>query len=92
MEGMTVASEEYEKAVQARLEAETEVARLKAEVHGQTARLSLIAEDERHQESLKRPSRDLVTNLSGLEQDVSKLRVERDITLAEVQELAATKT
>ena len=91
MEGMSVAGEEYEKAVQARLEAETEVARLKAEMHGQTARLSLIAEDERRQESLKRQSNDLALNLSGLEKDVSKLKVERDITLAEVQELAATK-
>lgn len=91
MEGMTVAAEEYEKAISAQLEAESEVARLKAEVHGQTARLSLFAEDERRQETMKRQSNDLALNLTGLEKDVSKLKVEREIVMAEVEELAATK-
>jgi hypothetical protein len=33
----------------------------------------------------------LALNLSGLEKDVSKLKVERDIALAEVEELVSTK-
>jgi hypothetical protein len=31
------------------------------------------------------------TSLSGLEQEMSKLKVERDMTLAEVEELSAAK-
>jgi hypothetical protein len=74
-----------------RLEAEAEIARLRAQVHDKTARLSLVASDERRQANLQRRSRDLATNLSGLEKDISKLKAERDMTLAEVQELEATK-
>lgn len=86
-----MASDIYEKEVAARLEAEAEVARLRARVHGQTARLSIIAGDEKRRESLRRQSQDLVLNLTGLEKDISKLQVEKDITLAELQELAITK-
>lgn len=91
MEGLGVAHEEYAKQVALRLEAEAEVARLRAERHEQHARLSLIVNEERRQEDLKRRSNDLALNLSGLEKDVSKLKVERDITLAEVEELVCTK-
>lgn len=73
------------------MEAEAEVARLRARVHGQTARLSIIAGDEKRRESLRRQSQDLVLNLTGLEKDISKLQVEKDLTLAELQELANTK-
>lgn len=37
---------------------------------------------------MKRRSRDLASNLTGLERDISKLRAERDIKLAEINELA----
>lgn len=36
-------------------------------------------------------SKDLKDNLSGLEQQMSKLKAERDVTLAEVEELSANK-
>jgi hypothetical protein len=91
MEGLGVAHEEYAKEVALRLEAEAEIARLRAERHDQHARLSLIVNEERRQEDLKRRSNDLALNLSGLEKDVSKLKVERDIALAEVEELVSTK-
>lgn len=74
-----------------RLEAEAEIARLRTERHDQHARLSLIVNEERRQEDLKRRSNDLALNLSGLEKDVSKLKVERDMALAEVEELVGTK-
>ncbi|KAJ9114608.1 hypothetical protein QFC22_005481 [Naganishia vaughanmartiniae] len=91
MEGLGVAHEEYAKEVALRLEAEAEIARLRTERHDQHARLSLIVNEERRQEDLKRRSNDLAMNLSGLEKDVSKLKVERDIALAEVEELVGTK-
>lgn len=91
MQGMNVAAEEYEKAVQQRTEAENQVARLKTQLHGQTARMSLIKEDEQRQETLKRQSNDLATSLSGLERDVTRLRVERDIALVEVEQLTAAR-
>lgn len=75
----------------ARLEAEAEITRLRAQLHNQTARLSVATGDEKRRESLRRKSDDLALNLSGLEKDISKLQAERDMTLAEVQELAATK-
>jgi len=36
-------------------------------------------------------SRDLNENLHGLQHDVAKLKVERDLTLAEMEELNTTK-
>jgi hypothetical protein len=89
--GLSVAADEYEREVALRLEAEAEVSRLRAQVHDKTARLSVITMDERRQANLQRQSKDLATNLSGLEKDISKLKAERDVTLAEVQELEATK-
>ncbi len=91
IDGLSVAADVYEKEVAQRLDAEAEVARLRAQVHDKTARLSVIAGDERRQANLQRRSRDLASNLSGLEKDISKLKAERDMTLAEVTELGATK-
>ncbi len=86
-----MAADEYEREVALRLEAEAEVARLRAQIHDKNARLSVITMDERRQANLQRRSKDLATNLNGLEKDISKLKTERDVTLAEVQELQATK-
>ncbi|KAK4687927.1 Rho-type GTPase-activating protein 1/2, partial [Tremellales sp. Uapishka_1] len=91
-EGLTVAGEEYDKEVALRREVEAEVIRLRAQVHGQTARLSVISGDERRQENMRRRSNDLATSLTGLERDISRLRAQRDMTLAEVEELNATRT
>lgn len=88
IEGLSVAAEVYEKEVAARLEAEAEVVRLRACVHGQTARLSVFAGDEKRRDSLRRQSQDLALNMTGLEKDMTKLKVERDLTMAEIRELA----
>lgn len=90
-EGLTVAGEEYDKELAIRRDLEAEVTRLRAQVHSQTARLSVISGDERRQESLKRRSQDLASSLTGLERDISRLRAQRDVALAEVEELHATK-
>lgn len=90
-EGLTVAGEEYDKEVALRREAEAEVIRLKAQVHSQTARLSVVSGDERRQETMRRRSHDLANSLSVMERDISKLRAQRDMTLAEVEELGKAR-
>ena len=82
-----MAGEEYDKEVAMRRDLEAEITRLKAQVHSQTARLSVISGDERRQENMRRRSHDLANSLTGLERDISKLRAQRDMTLAEVEEL-----
>jgi hypothetical protein len=89
-EGLTVASEDYEREVNTRREVEAEVKRLRAQLHGHTARLSLMDADTKRQDSMQRRSRELAQSMHGLEQDISKLRAERDLTLAEVEELATS--
>jgi hypothetical protein len=86
-EGLTVAGEEYDKEVALRRELEAEVTRLRAQVHSQTARLSVISGDERRAETMRRRSHDLASSLTGLEKDISKLRAQRDMALAEVESL-----
>ena len=88
---MTVAGEEYDKELALRRELEAEVIRLKAQVHSQTARLSVISGDERRQENMRRRSHDLANSLTGLEKDISRLRAQRDMTLAEVEELSNSR-
>ncbi|WVQ84309.1 hypothetical protein IAT38_006461 [Cryptococcus sp. DSM 104549] len=90
-EGLTVAGEEYDKEVRHRQELEAEVSRLRAQLHSQTARISVISGDERRAEHMKRRSKDLASSLSGLERDISRLRAQRDIALVEVDELHERK-
>jgi hypothetical protein len=90
VQGLTVASEDYQKEVQAREEVEAEVKRLRAQMYGQNARLSMIDADLKRQNTAARRSRELAQNIHGLETDISKLRAERDITIAEVEELASS--
>ncbi|CDZ98300.1 Chimaerin and related Rho GTPase activating proteins [Phaffia rhodozyma] len=88
--GLTVQSEDFEKEVQTRREVEAEIKRLRAQMHGQTARLSLLDADQKRQDSIARRSRELTENMVGLEKDISKLRAERDLALAEVEELSTS--
>jgi hypothetical protein len=88
---MTVAQTEYDKELKARRDAEAEVTRLRILVSGQAARLTALSGDMRQVELREQMSKQLNDNLSGLEKDLSKLRVERDMTLAEMEELSASK-
>lgn len=92
MDGLTVAQGEYDKELSARREAEAEVTRLRILLSGQAARITAMSSESRKGEVQKQLERELTDNLSGLEKDISKLKVERDVTLAEVEELASSKT
>ncbi|KAG8884144.1 hypothetical protein FRB97_005127 [Tulasnella sp. 331] len=88
MNGFSVAQSEYHKEIAARRDAEAEITRLRVQLSGQAARLTALSAEHRRQEMMEQMTKDLTANLSGLEKDVSKLAVERDMALAEVEELA----
>jgi hypothetical protein len=48
-----------------------------------------LSGDSRKQELRQQLSKELYDNLAGLEHDLSRLKVERDMALAEVEELSA---
>ncbi|KAA1471697.1 RhoGAP-domain-containing protein [Dentipellis sp. KUC8613] len=92
MDGLTVAQGEYDKELNARREAEAEVTRLRVLLSGQAARITAMSGESRKGELQKQLTQELSDNLSGLERDVSVLRVERDVALAEVEELVTSKS
>ena len=91
MEGLTVAHTEYDKELKARRDAEAEVARLRVLLSGQAVRLAAASGETLRQEAQKQLSQELSDNLSSLESSLSKLKLERDMALAEVAELSASK-
>ncbi|KAH8992790.1 hypothetical protein EDB86DRAFT_2930892 [Lactarius hatsudake] len=92
MDGLTVAHEEYESELKARREAEAEVTRLRVLLSGQAARITALAGEGRKDELHRQLTRELSDSLSVLEQDVSKLKVERDLALVEMEEIASTRS
>ncbi|THH15660.1 hypothetical protein EW146_g4855 [Bondarzewia mesenterica] len=92
MDGLTVAHGEYDRELNARRDAEAEVTRLRVLLSGQAARITAMSSESRKGELHKQMNQELSDNLSDLERDVSKLRVERDVTLAEVEELVSSKS
>ena len=86
-----MAQTEYDRELKARRDAEAEVTRLRVLLSGQAARLTALTGDSRRQELRQKMSKELHENLNGLERDLSKLKVERDVTLAEVEELSAAR-
>lgn len=88
---MTVAQVEYDRELKARRDAEAEVTRLRVLLSGQAVRLTALSGDSRRQELRQQLSKDLNDSLSGLEQDLSRLKVERDVTLAEMEELSSKR-
>ncbi|KDQ15273.1 hypothetical protein BOTBODRAFT_31930 [Botryobasidium botryosum FD-172 SS1] len=91
MTGFSVAQEEYHREVAARRDAEAEVTRLRVQLSGQAARLTAMSAEDRRRDMMEQMSQDLGASLSGLERDVSKLKAERDMMLAEVDELSRSK-
>ena len=91
LDGLSMAHDEYKQELAGRRIAEEEVSRLKIELSGQAARITALSSDERRREVQKQLTKEMSDNLTGLEQDLSKLKVERDMTLAEVEELSASK-
>jgi hypothetical protein len=91
MDGLTVAHGEYDAELKARREAEAEVTRLRVLLSGQAARITALAGEDRRGELHKQLTRELSDCLSILEQDVSKLKAERDLALVEMEEIASTR-
>lgn len=75
----------------ARRNAEAEVIRLRVLLSGQAAKLTALNGETNRQEARRQLSEELSKNLDQLEKDLSKLKVERDLTLAEVEELCTSK-
>lgn len=86
-----MAQTEYHQELKARRAAEAEVARLKVLLHGEAVRVAAASRETLRHETQKQLSRELSDNLSTLEQSLSKLKLERDMALAEVEELSASK-
>lgn len=86
-----MAREEYDREVQARREAEYEMIRLKKELQEQASKLSALNEAQAQHEILARQSQDLRNSVVDIEQELRKMKIERDLTYAEMEELAATK-
>ena len=88
---MTVAQTEYDRELKARRDAEAEVTRLRVLLSGQAARLTALSGDTKRQEVRQQIGKDYSENLTGLEEEMSRLKAERDMTLAEMEELSALK-
>lgn len=86
-----MAQTEYDRELKARRDAEAEVTRLRALLSGQAARLTALSGDTKRQEVRQQMSKEINDNLTGLEREMSRLKAERDMTLAEMEELSATK-
>ncbi|PPR07370.1 hypothetical protein CVT26_013686 [Gymnopilus dilepis] len=92
IDGLTVAQAEYDRELRARRDAEAEVTRLRVLLSGQAVRITALSGDSRRQELRQQLSKELNDNLSGLEHDLSRLKVERDVALAEVEELSVKRS
>lgn len=66
--------------------------RLKIQLSGQAARLTELSAGKRKLDVAEQMSRDMSASLHGLERDLSRLKAERDLTVAEVEELTVAKT
>lgn len=66
--------------------------RLRVLLSGQAVRLTAINGESKRQEAQKQLSREMNDQLSSLERDLSRLKVERDMTMAEVEQLSASRT
>ncbi|GAC93241.1 hypothetical protein PHSY_000805 [Pseudozyma hubeiensis SY62] len=87
--GFTMAKEEFEHEVNARHEAELEMARLRRQLAEQALKLAAVNSERRQHEQLERRSQDVKASLKGMERDLAKLTAERELTVAEVAELVA---
>ncbi|KIJ49481.1 hypothetical protein M422DRAFT_160632, partial [Sphaerobolus stellatus SS14] len=88
---LSVAQDQYDAELRLRREAESEVTRLKVLLSDQTMQLSALAAGERKREGAEQISREYSESLHGLERDLSKLKAERDLMEAEIEELVGVK-
>lgn len=91
MDGLTVAQKEYDRELIARRNDESEIIRLRVLLSGQAAKLTALTGESSRREARRKMSEELNKNLDRLEKDLSKLKAEREVTLAEVEELCSSK-
>jgi hypothetical protein len=91
MDGLTVAYEEYEAELNARRGVEAEVTRLRILLSGQAARITALSGQSRREELHRQLAFDHRESLSALEMDLAKLKVERDMALLEMEEIASSR-
>jgi hypothetical protein len=90
-DGLSVAQGEYDNEVASRRDAEAEVSRLRLQLATQSAELTALNATQRKRDLMEKLSKDMSDSLHGLERDLSKLKAERDLTLAEVEELVSKR-
>ncbi|KAH9994024.1 Rho GTPase activation protein [Russula vinacea] len=91
MDGLAVAHDECEAELRVRRETEAEVTRLRILLSGQAARITALSGQARREELHKQLMHDLREGLNVLEHDVAKLKVDRDVALAEMEEIASSR-
>jgi Rho-type GTPase-activating protein 1/2 len=89
--GLSASQLEYDRELATRRDAQTEVRRLRVLVQEQAAKLSALAGEQRKRDIIEKNSKEMSSNLAGLEKEMSKLKVERDMTMAEMEELSSSK-
>ncbi|KAG8694763.1 hypothetical protein FRC09_009615, partial [Ceratobasidium sp. 395] len=87
IDGLSVAQSEYDKELAARRDAEAEVTRLRVQLSGQAARLTAMSAETRIREVAEQQTADANVALRTLLRDVSKMRAERDMLVAEIEEV-----
>jgi UDP-N-acetylmuramyl tripeptide synthase len=90
-DGLSVAQEEYDQEVASRRDAEAEITRLRLQLSTQSAQIAVLTADNRKREEMEQLTKEMSGSLQGLEQELSKYKAERDLLLAEMEELASTK-
>lgn len=87
MAGISSAQDSYQREVELRRSSETEMAQLRTNLHEQAQKLVSLHAAQREGNDLVRRSTELRTSVFGIEKELSTLRAEREITIAEVEEL-----
>lgn len=65
--------------------------RLRVQLAGQAARLVALTAQDRTQSQLEKLSLESTSRLQGLERELAKLKVEKDMSLAEIEEINLIK-
>jgi len=89
IDGLSVAQGEYDLELAARRDAEAEITRLRVQLSGQAARLTALSAEGRRRDLWEQMSKDMNANLHNLERETAKIKTERDIALAEFEELSS---
>ncbi|KAE8255310.1 hypothetical protein A4X13_0g3086 [Tilletia indica] len=87
--GYNVASHKFELEVNARYEAEVEMASLKRKLAEQASKLSAVTGEQKRKEALLRRSQDVRSMVTDMERNLAMLTVERDVRMAELAQLTA---